>query len=141
MGYVWIKAVHVIGVISWMAGLLYVFRLYVYHAMETEAVVRDRLQIMERRLMNAITTPAMVLAAASGATLLVLQPDLLKQHWMHVKLAAVVALLVMHLYAHLWRKRLLTNPAFKSHKFFRVMNEIPTVLMIIIVIMVIRRPF
>ncbi len=129
------------GVISWMAGLLYIFRLYVNHAMESEPVVRDRFQHMERRLLNYITTPAMVVSTATGATMLVLQPELLKQTWMHVKLACVVALLVMHVLAIVWRKQLIAAPAARPHRFYRIMNEIPTVLMIIIVIMVIRRPF
>ena len=139
--YVWIKAIHVVSIISWMAGLLYVLRLYVYHAMETEAVVRERLQVMERRLEKAIGTPAMVASFITGIAMLTIVPDWLRQPWMHVKLTSVVAMAAVHGMAIGWRKRLITTPAFKSHKFFRVMNEVPTVLMIIIVIMVIRRPF
>ena len=141
MGYLWVKAVHVISVISWMAGLLYIFRLYVNHAMETEALVRDRFQHMERRLLNYITTPAMVLAVVTGASMLAIQPELLKFHWMHVKLSCVLGLLVMHVLAVVWRRQLITAPSARPHRFYRIMNEIPTVLMIVIVIMVIRRPF
>lgn len=141
MLYVWIKAIHVISLISWMAGLLYLLRLYVYHAMETEAVVRDRLQVMERRLEKAIGTPAMIATFVTGITMLVLVPAWLQQPWMHVKLTCVLAMAAVHGLSIRWRKRLITEPGWKSHKFFRVMNEVPTLLMIIIVIMVIRRPF
>ncbi len=129
------------SIISWMAGLLYLLRLYVYHAMETEPVVRERLQVMERRLLKAIGTPAMIASFVTGIAMLVMVPDWLKQPWMHVKLTCVVAMAGIHGMAGGWRKRLISEPNFKSHKYFRVMNEVPTLLMIVIVIMVIRRPF
>lgn len=129
------------SIISWMAGLLYLLRLFVYHAMETEAVVRERLQVMERRLLKAIGTPAMLASFITGIAMLVMVPTWLQQPWMHVKLTCVLAMAAVHGLAARWRKRLITAPTFKSHKFFRVMNEVPTLLMIIIVIMVIRRPF
>jgi putative membrane protein len=140
VGYLWVKSLHVVAVISWMAGLLYVFRLFVYHAMEEEKVVQERLQVMERRLIRAIMTPAMVLAVATGVTMLALQPALLAQPWMWVKLCCVAALIALHLCAMVWRTQLIASPRARSHKFYRVMNEVPTVLMIVIVIMVIRRP-
>lgn len=139
--YQWIKAIHLISLISWMAGTLYLLRLFVYHAMETEQVVRDRLAVMERRLQKAIATPAMIATLATGIWMLVLVPLWLKQPWMHVKLTCVFALAGVHGMSGGWRKRLITEPNFKSHKFFRVMNEVPTLLMVIIVIMVIVRPF
>jgi putative membrane protein len=141
MGYLWIKSLHLIAVISWMAGLLYLFRLYVNHAAESEAVVMERLQGMERRLLRAITTPAMVVAVATGATMLALQPQLLRQPFMHAKLTLVAGMLLMHRLGARWRVRLIADPHFRSHKFFRVMNEIPTLLMIGIVILIIVRPF
>ncbi|MCG5051622.1 MAG: protoporphyrinogen oxidase HemJ [Myxococcales bacterium] len=141
MFYVWVKAIHVISIITWMAGMLYLLRLFVYHAMETEAVVRERFQVMERRLLKAIATPSMIATFITGITMLVLVPDWLKQPWMHVKLTCVLALAGVHGMSSAWRKRLITEPTFKTHKFFRVWNEVPTLLMVIIVIMVIRRPF
>ncbi|MBL8635316.1 MAG: protoporphyrinogen oxidase HemJ [Myxococcales bacterium] len=137
----WIKAVHVIMVISWMAGLLYLYRLFVYHAMETEQVVRERLQVMERRLIRGIATPAGVLSLATGISMLVLNPSYLKMPWMHAKLTFVLGLLVSHVQGMYYRQRLLTEPTAYSHKKFRVLNEVPTLLMIGIVIMVIVRPF
>lgn len=141
MLYLWIKALHVVAIISWMAGMLYLFRLYVYHAMESEAAVRARLEVMERNLLQVITTPSMLAALATGITMLLMNPALLKQPWMHIKLTAVLGLCAMHGMASAWRKKLIQNSQFKSHRFFRVMNEVPTLLMVIIVIMIIVRPF
>ncbi len=137
----WVKAIHVIAVISWMAGQLYLYRLYVYHAMETEGVVRERFQLMERRLLNAITTPAALLALATGVTLIVMQPELLKQPWLHVKLVLVLGMFAMHGLAIKYRKQLAKEPTATPHQTFRMLNEVPTVLMIGIVIMVIVRPW
>ena len=137
----WIKALHVIAVISWMAGLLYIYRLFVYHAMESEAVVRSRFEVMERRLLRAITTPAGIVAVVTGVVMIVLQTGFLRQPWMHAKLTLAVLLIGTHVYAMLARLRLLTEPHAVSHKRFRVLNELPTLLMIGIVILVIVRPW
>lgn len=137
----WIKALHVVAVISWMAGLLYIYRLYVYHAMETEAVVRARFEVMERRLLNAITTPAGLVALLTGTLMIVMQLHLLKQPWLHAKLTLVLGMIASHVYALRARRRLLTEPQAVSHKRFRVLNEIPTLLMIGIVIFVVVRPW
>jgi putative membrane protein len=138
----WLKALHVIAVIAWMAGMLYIWRLYVYHAMEQEQVVMDRLAIMERRLMNYITTPAMIVSLATGGGLFWLNHAYyLSQPWMHLKLTLLLLLFGSHGMASAHRKKLLQNPRVKPHTFYRVMNEVPTVLMIGIVIAVIVRPW
>lgn len=138
----WIKALHVVAVISWMAGLLYIYRLFVYHAMETEAVVMERFQVMERRLLNAITTPAGVVSVATGLWMIGTTPSFyLAQPWMHAKLTLVAGMLVSHAMALRYRKRLIDAPHAVPHRTFRVLNEIPTLLMIGIVIMVIVRPW
>jgi protoporphyrinogen IX oxidase len=138
----WLKALHVVAVISWMAGLLYVYRLFVYHAMETEAVVMERLQVMERRLLNAITTPAGIVAVITGGLMIGLAPSAyLTQPWMHAKLTLVVGLLASHVLALRYRKTLIDAPHAVPHKRFRILNEVPTLLMIGIVIMVIVRPW
>ena len=136
-----IKALHVIAVIAWMAGMLYLLRLYAYHAQETEAIVMDRLRDWERKLLDRITTPAAVVAVLSGGTMLALEPWLFRQPWMHVKLLAIAGMLVTHGLAIRWRLRLVTEPHFRTTRFFRIMNEVPTLLMIVIVTMVIVRPF
>ncbi len=137
----WIKAVHVMAIISWMAGLLYLYRLFVYHAMETEAVVHSRLQVMERRLLNGIAHPSAVVSLATGFAMLWLLPGYLTQPWMHAKLAFVGGLLVSHVMGMRYRKKLITAPNAVPHKTFRILNEVPTLLMIGIVIMIIVRPW
>ena len=141
MLYLWIKALHVISVIAWMAGILYFWRLLVNHAMETEAVVIDRFKGMERRLRRAIMNPAMVASLVFGLSMLALAPTLLKQPWMHVKLTLVALLLFNHWQAVRAEKKLGENPRAFTDKHLRIMNEVPTFLMIGIVIMVIVRPF
>ena len=141
MAYLWVKALHVVAVISWMAGLLYLWRLFVYHAMETEAVVRTRLEVMERRLLRGIATPAGVLATGAGVALLAMRPDLLRAPSMQVKLFCVALLMANHVAAHVYRQRLIATPTAFRHRTFRVLNEVPTVLMLIIVAMVVVRPF
>lgn len=141
MLYLWLKAFHVISIIALMAGLLYIWRLYVYHAMETEAVVRQRFEVMERRLVNFIIHPALFASVGTGAWLVYLMPELFKQPWFHMKALGIVAILASHGMASAYRKKLLVNPQVKSHTFFRVMNEVPTVAMILIVIAVVVKPF
>lgn len=140
MLYLWLKALHVIAVISWMAGILYFWRLLVNHAMETEPVVIERFKGMERRLRRAIMNPAMVASLVFGIGMIVVAPGLLRQPWMHVKLALVVLLLVNHWQAVRAEKRFGENPRAYTDKRMRVMNEVPTLLMIGIVILVILKP-
>ena len=137
----WLIALHIIAVISWMAGMLYIWRLYVYHAMATETAVRETFQVMERKLMNYITTPAMIVSLLTGVAMLVMSPLLLKQPWMHIKLTLLIGMFASHGMASAYRKKLIANPTVKPDKFFRVMNEVPTVLMILIVIAVVVKPF
>ena len=141
MLYIWIKALHVISIIAWMAGILYFWRLLVNHAMETEPVVIERFKGMERRLRRAIMTPAMIASLTFGITMLVLAPTLLQQPWMHVKLTLVALLVFNHHQAVRAEKKLGEDPRAFTDKRLRIMNEVPTFLMIGIVIMVIVRPF
>ncbi len=137
----WVKAIHVMAIISWMAGLLYVYRLFVYHAMETEEVVRQRLQVMERRLIRGIMHPAAVLSLGTGIGMLMYFPVYLHQPWMHAKLTFVAGLFVSHAMAMRFRTKLITAPQAVPHRTFRILNEVPTLLMIGIVIMIIVRPW
>ena len=138
----WIKAGHVISVIAWMAGMLYLPRLFVYHADATPGTVQsETFKVMERRLMKAIINPAMIAALVFGLLLLLAQPDLMRQGWLHAKLALVFGLFAVHGMMSGWLKAFAADRNRKSAKFFRVINEIPTVLMIGIVILVIVRPF
>ena len=138
--YLWIKAIHVIAIISWMAGLLYLPRLFVYHSAVGPGPQSETFKTMERRLLWIIMTPAMALAWIAGLILIV-EGNLLHQAWLHAKLALVLALTGIHFYfAHLTRLFARDkNP--HSQRFYRMFNEAPTLLMIGIVILVIVKPF
>jgi protoporphyrinogen IX oxidase len=137
----WLVALHLIAVISFMAGMLYIWRLYVYHAMATEPAVQETLQVMERKLMNYITTPALIVTVLTGVAMLAMNTEILRQPWMHIKLTLLIGIFASHGMASAYRKKLIANPQVKPDKFFRVMNEVPTVLMILIVIAVVVKPF
>lgn len=140
--YTWFKALHLVAVISWMAGLLYLPRLFVYHAdAEKGSEVSETLKIMERRLLRIIMNPAMIAAWVFGLCMLWGQPDLFKQGWMHAKLLCIVLMTGFHHALSAWRKKFVKDANTKSAKFYRRVNEIPTLLMIVIVVMVIVRPF
>ncbi len=140
-GYLWLKAWHVIAVIAWYAGLFYIFRLFVYHVQQRDnPAVTATLEVMERRLIRAIMNPAMVIAIGLGITMLVKQPILLKQPWMHAKLGAIVLLLGYHGLASWTRKKFAAGDYVLSEKACRWINEVPTLLLFVIVIAVIVRP-
>lgn len=140
--YLWIKALHVAAVISWLAGLFYLPRLFVYHA---DAVagseLSETLKIMERKLLRVIMNPAMIVTWLAGGAMIWANPALLQGGWLHAKLTLVVVLTVFHHALGRWRKAFLADANAHSHKFYRKINEIPTILMIGIVILVIVRPF
>jgi len=141
MGYQILLALHIISIICWMAGVLYLFRLFIYHRIETESVVKSRFEVMEKRLFRIITLPASTLALVFGIWMLVLNPGLMSQGWMHAKLVFAIALLgLTHSSAGIMRK-LKQGTYTKSEKYLRILNEVPTLLMIIIVFLVILRPF
>ncbi len=141
--YEWIKAFHVIAVMSWIAGMLYLPRLYVYHATADKgSELSETLKIMERRLLRIIINPAMVLSWIFGLSMIDANPTMLSSGgWLHAKLGCVILLQVFHAFLSRWRKAFLKDENKHSAGFFRKVNEIPTVLMIIIVIMVIVKPF
>ena len=139
--YLWMKALHVIAVIAWMAGLLYLPRLFIYHC-ETEAgsEASERFKVMERRLLRAIMNPAMIASLLFGIVLL-LEIDTWLEPWLHVKLTAIMLLIGMHMMMARWRRDFAEDRNTRSQRFYRFMNEVPTVLMIVIVIFVIVKPF
>lgn len=142
-GYLWIKALHVIAVISWMAGLLYLPRLFVYHTQTAPgSEASERFKVMERLLMKAIMLPAMIVSWVAGLAMIWLG-DLLTSYngWMWVKLLLVVLLSGVHGFLSKTRKRFEVDGNEKPERFFRIINEVPTVLMILIVILVIVKPF
>ena len=141
--YPWTKALHVMALIAWMAGLFYLPRLYVYHCeVAAGSGESERFKVMERRLLKQITTPAM-LATWFFGTLLVLTPGIIEWSWgwWHVKLAAVVAMTGFHGAVSRWRRDFLEDRNRRPQRFYRIANEVPSVLLAVIVIMVIVRPF
>ncbi|MBB4287308.1 protoporphyrinogen oxidase HemJ [Roseospira goensis] len=137
--YEWVHVVHILSVITWMAGLFYLPRLYVYHAMEEAgSATSERFKVMERRLLKGIMNPSLIIVVITG---LLLWGDWLTMGWMHVKLLLVVGMLACHgLYAR-WRKDFAADQNTHSHTFYRVWNEVPTVLLLIIVPLVVIKPF
>lgn len=140
--YDWFKALHVISVIAWMCGMLYLPRLFIYHCdAETGSVQSETFKVMERRLMRGIINPAMMSSFLFGILMLVVVPEHLSEPWMHVKLTALVAMTGIHGFMSRWRRAFAEDRNTHSTKFYRWWNEFPTVLMIIIVIMVIVKPW
>ncbi|MBM3572685.1 MAG: protoporphyrinogen oxidase HemJ [Alphaproteobacteria bacterium] len=141
--YPWIKAFHVISVIAWMAGLLYLPRLFVYHCEAPEGSREsETFKTMERRLLRAIMNPAMITTYIFGGLLLA-TPGVADwgAAWLWCKLALIGGLTVMHHLFALWQKDFLVGHNTRSAGFYRAMNEVPTAMMIGIVVMVIVRPF
>ena len=141
MSYEIIKSLHIISVISWMVGLLYLPRLFVYHAdTPTGSVQAETFKVMERRLLKAIMTPAMIASFVFGVWMLALNLELFSEPWFHVKLAAVFLLAGVHGKFSKMRRLLENDEKPLSPKAYRLWNEIPTVLMIIIVVMAVAKP-
>lgn len=142
--YNYVKAFHVIAVIAWMAGMFYLPRLYVYHVgAATGSELSETLKIMENRLLRYIVNPAMIATWLLGLILIfgfnVI--DMRTAGWLHVKLTAVVLLTIFHIMLARWRKDFAADRNTHTAGFYRLINEVPTVLLIIIVIMVIVKPF
>ena len=143
IAYPWIKALHIISVVAWMAGLLYLPRLFVYHA---EAPIgsdkAETFKIMERRLLRGIMLPAALAVVFFGA-LLASTPGIVdwRQGWIWVKLALVVALGVFHMLLARWHRQFVADRPPHSPRFFRIANELPTLALIAIVVLVVVKPF
>ena len=139
--YVWIKAFHVIAVIAWMAGMLYLPRLFVYHcAAEKGSVQSETFKVMERRLLRAIINPAMIATWILGLTLAVMG-HWFDSGWLQAKLALVVVLSALHGLFARWVKAFGADANRHSQKFYRIINEVPTIIMVVIVILVVVKPF
>ena len=139
--YEWLKALHVIAVLAWMAGMLYLPRIFVYHAdAEPGSVQSETFKVMERRLLRGIINPAMGAAWIFGLWM-AWEGDLWGQHWFHAKLALVIAMSTLHGFLSRWRRAFAADANKHSAKFYRIINEVPTLLLIGIVILVIVKPF
>ena len=139
--YTLIKALHLISVIAWMAGLLYLPRLYVYHAENVEEQILNKtFKTMKRRLMLFIMNPAMIASFVFGIWMIALVPELLEDSWMQAKVFLLVAMTGYHGALARWRRFFARDKNSLTPKFYRLINEVPTVLMILIVILAIVKP-
>jgi putative membrane protein len=145
MAYQWVKAFHIIAVIAWMAGMLYLPRLFVYHcAAERGSVQSETFKVMERRLLRGIINPAMIATWLLGLWLAWNGPDShygwFAAPWLQAKLALVVALSAVHGLLARWMKAFVRDENRHSARFYRIINEVPTILMIGIVLLVVLKP-
>ncbi|HEY1311771.1 MAG TPA: protoporphyrinogen oxidase HemJ [Pseudolabrys sp.] len=139
--YLWLKALHIIAAVAWMAGMLYLPRLFVYHASaKPGSELSETFKVMERRLLRFIMTPAMIVTWLIGIVL-VLQGQWLGASWFHVKFALVLAVTILHgLFSH-WAHEFAFDRNRQTPKFYRIVNEIPTILLILIVALAVVKPF
>ena len=144
MTYLLVKAFHIIAVISWMAGLLYLPRLFIYHCDAEKGSERsETFKTMERRLLKVITTPAMIVSWSLGLIMIFAYQSVGFSGgvWLHIKLILVICLTLFHFFLARWQLDFANDRNKRSVRFYRIINEVPTVLMIFIVILVIVRPF
>ena len=141
--YPWLKSLHILSVIAWMAGILYLPRLFVYHAGAAPGSdASETFKVMERRLLRGIMNPAMVATYGFGIALAAI-PGLVDwtMAWIYVKLAAVAALTAIHYLLSRWRREFAADRNRRPARFYRMVNEVPTLLLILIVVMVVVQPF
>jgi len=138
--YAWIKALHIVAVIAWMAGMLYLPRLFVYHAGAAPgSELSETLKVMERRLLRAIINPAMIATFLFGGLMLWVQDW--GQHWLQAKLVLVLAMGALHGQFARWRRDFAEDRNTRPARFYRIANEVPTLLLILIVLLVVVKPF
>ncbi len=140
--FLWIKAIHLIAVICWFAGIFYLPRLFVYHTMAEDQTSKDRFKIMERKLYRGIMNPSMIITIVLGLWMFMANMEAYKgSGWMHAKLTLVFLLVGYHHMCLAYMKKFAADTNTKSDKFFRIFNEVPVFLLVAIVILVIVRPF
>lgn len=138
----YIKAFHIIAMVCWFAGIFYLPRLFVYHAMSDDKISQDRFALMERKLYRGIMTPAMMATWVLGLSMVVMNWQIYKtQGWLHAKITLVILLTIYHVMCGRFRLKLIDNPCFKSHVYWRWFNEVPVFILIAVVILVIVKPF
>ncbi|WP_440997775.1 protoporphyrinogen oxidase HemJ [Arhodomonas sp. SL1] len=141
MLYLWIKALHIIFVVTWFAAIFYLPRLFVYHAQTEDAPGNERFKVMERKLYRGIMNPSAVLTVAFGIWLLWLNPVWLTQGWLHLKLALVVALIGYHLWCGRLLRAFARDENEYGHRWYRWFNELPVIVLVAAVILVEVKPF
>lgn len=140
--YLYIKAFHIISVICWMAGLLYLPRLFVYHTgVEKGSEASELFKIMERRLFKYIMNPAFTATWIFAGLMIWAFPSVFEQGWFHVKLTLVIILSAYHHMVGHWVKAFANDTNTRNHKYYRIMNEVPTIIMLIVVVLAVVKPF
>lgn len=140
--YLWLKGIHLVAVMSWMAGMLYLPRLFVYHVGAAKGSdLSETLKTMEYRLLKFIMNPAMMVTWVLGIVMISANPAVFSSGWMHVKFLAVILMTALHMVFGKWRKNFAADKNTKTDKFYRWWNEGPTILMIIIVLLAVVKPF
>jgi putative membrane protein len=143
MAYSWFKAFHIIGFVVWFAGLFYLVRLFIYHVEANQepepakTILKNQYQIMEKRLYHIITIPGMIVTVAMAMGIISTNPDLLKETWLHFKLGFVGILLMYHHYCGRLMKQLAADECNWSEQHLRALNEAPTLLLVVIVMLAI----
>jgi putative membrane protein len=136
----WLKAFHVIGVITWFAGLFYLPRLYVYHADAADSISIERFKVMERRLFAIMTIGAFA-ALSFGAMMLAAAPVYLTMHWLQIKMLLVLLLIAYHVFCYQLMRDFAQSRNRRSAKWYRGFNEVPSLLLIAIVLLAVLKPF
>ena len=139
----WLKALHLIFMVTWFAGLFYLPRLFVYHAMSEDTISRERFKIMESKLFYGITTPGMVLTLIFGVAMLKDYAWTLYEAagWLHIKLLLLVGLIIYHGFCWIWLQDFKYDRNQRSHVFYRWMNEIPVLFLVSIIFLAVLKPF
>jgi len=139
----WLKALHLIFMVTWFAGLFYLPRLFVYHAMSDDEISQQRFKIMERKLFFGIMTPGMILTFLFGIWMLIDYAWLSYKSmgWLHVKLTLLALMVVYHYYCYRWLMDFKLDRNQRSHVFYRWVNEIPVLFLVAIIILAVVKPF
>jgi putative membrane protein len=137
-----VKALHIIAMVCWFAGIFYLPRLFVYHAMSDDKTSQDRFAVMERKLYRGIMNPSMMATWVLGLSMVVMNWQVYKsQGWLHAKITLIILLTVYHVLCGRFRLKLVDNPQYKSHVYWRWFNEVPVLILIAVVLLVVLKPF
>jgi len=139
--YLWIQAFHIISIVTWFAALFYLPRLFVYHAMAEDEISNERFKVMERKLYRGIMNPSAIVAVGMGIWMLTLSPSLLDTGWMLTKLGLVAALIGYHLFCGQLLQDFADDRNERSHRWYRVFNELPVLVLVPVVILAVVKPF
>jgi len=138
----WIKALHIISMVTWFAGIFYLPRLFVYHAQTSDTVGQDRFVVMEEKLYRIIMTPSALITILFGSALVSFSPQTyFSSGWFILKMFLVALVLVYHVYCKVLMRQFASRDGIKSHKYYRVFNELPVLMLISIILLVVVKPF